>query len=295
MNGFFTNLLNRHRGTCNIIRPRTLSRFEEDHGRGMPVSPDEDINAVVSAVELPNVTIHEPGLHESDRIGSEKDDSSSSHLEQGHPSTQPGLTEQQEVLSASDTLPMRANETHPFDEVQSDILPTTSPAAEHDLGNELNHRIRAILQHLVDDTESSVAEPALDDQGNRPYESQKSISSEKKTPLLNTAILPFDSVHVSEPQTDSQNNISADGGRENIALYDPLEPPSWLSEIETRFNSQLKDKETKTEPVINVTIGRVEVRAVQTDSAKKANRTKKPTGVMPLEEYRKIRKGTRAR
>lgn len=261
MNDFFTNLVSRHLGTCDSIQPRTLGRFEVNRGAGALtealVSPDEDINPVVSGVEVPKVS-----LHEFDLTGSIKDYSSPSYPEQSDTLTQLDVTEQQEVLPDSHSLSKRPYGIHPFDEVVSDTLLPNSRAAEHAPENELSHRIRAMLQRLMGDSESPVADPTLDDQGSQHNESQISIPSEAKISLLNA------------------------GGRgENTALYDPLEPPSWLPEIETRFNPHLKDKEVQTEPVINVTIGRVEVRAIQTDSATQAKTPNKPSGIMSLDDY----------
>jgi len=45
--------------------------------------------------------------------------------------------------------------------------------------------------------------------------------------------------------------------------------------------------------VINVTIGRVEVRAVHTEAPKNARHSNKPAGVMTLDDYLKKREGER--
>lgn len=259
MNDFFTSLLDRHLGTCDTIQPRTLGRFEVDRSGGVLVPPDEGINPITSDVEVPKVTVHEP-----DQMESNNDDSSSSHLELSNPSVQPGLTELQDALSDSLALPRRPYETHPFDEVQYDSQPPNSHCAEYNLESELKHRIRA-MQRLMDDSKSPVIEPVA-----------VSLNS-----VLST----------SEHLINSHNNVSNDGGEDTATLYDPLEPPSWLTEIEAKFNLHSKDKEAKTEPVINVTIGRVEVRAVQAEAPKKARQSKKTGGVMPLDEYLKKREG----
>jgi len=322
MNDFFTHLIGRHLGTSDTIQPRTLGRFEVDRSGGMLDSPDEGINSVVSGVNVTSVRTDESDLmglekddssssqlelsnpstqqdfsdegissvvsavnvatvtsHESDLMGSKKDDSSSSHLKLSKPSTQVDLTEQQEVQTDSHFLPNRPYAVHPFDEVVPDTQAPNSRATEHNPENELNHRIRAMLQRLVG--------AAVNEQGRQQYEGQISIPSEKETPLLNAAVVSLDSVPNSQGQTNRQKNVSADG--ENTALYEPLQAPSWLPEIENRFNTHLKDNETKIEPVINVTIGRVEVRAVQAEAPQKTRYAKKPIGVMPLDEYLKKR------
>ena len=57
----------------------------------------------------------------------------------------------------------------------------------------------------------------------------------------------------------------------------------------TQLTQRLHEAEHKTDSVINVTIGRVEVKAVQNDTQKNARQTKKPTGVMTLDDYLKRR------
>lgn len=273
MNDFLTNLIARHLGTCNTIQPRTPGRFEVECTEGSLDSPDEGISSGVSTVNVTSVRTDEPDLK------GVKKDSPLFHLELSEPSTQVDLTEQQEVLPDSQVLPNRPYELHPFDEVVPDTQTPNSRAAEHDPENELNHRIRLIHQRLLD--------VAVDEPGSQQYEVPISTQPENKPPLLNTAVVSLDSVPKPKDQTNRQQNVSAES--ENISFYEPLHPPSRLPEIDPRFNPQLKGKEAKTEPVINVSIGRVEVRAVQTEAPKTTRHAKKPVGVMPLDEYLKKR------
>ncbi len=168
--------------------------------------------------------------------------------------------------------------------------PPASRTGEHYLENELNHRIRAVLQHLADDPVSPTTEPAPDDRGSNKNEGLISTPSEKKVPSLDAAVASLDPAPTLEQQKGRQDRISADD-RENTALNGRLETPSWLPDMESQFNQRLQEKEADPEPIINVTIGRVEVRAVQTDGTNKAQRPKKPTGVMTLNEYLKRREG----
>lgn len=66
-----------------------------------------------------------------------------------------------------------------------------------------------------------------------------------------------------------------------------LEPPSWLLQMQAEFSRRWQEINPKSEaePVINVTIGRVEVRAVQAEPPRQPKRKNKPTGVMSLDEY----------
>jgi hypothetical protein len=323
MNDFFTNLVSRHLGTCDTIQPRTQGRFEVVRSRGALDSPDEDMNSVISGV---NVAAGTP--HESDLIGSKKDNSFSSHP------TQLDFSESQEGTPSSNALANRVDEIHSFDAMlrdaesptaehaldeharQQNSSNTSIPAekrhsllnadvsqdsvsashrqayqqnAGHDAESEMDRRIDALLQRLLGGSGSLITQSALDEHSS--HQHYQGQMAEIKQPLLNAAVVPLDSKPTSERQTNHQNNIIGDGDREggNTSVYESLEPPSWLAEIENRFNTPLQDKEVKTEPVINVTIGRVEVRAVQAEAARKTRHAKKPTGVMPLDEYLKKR------
>jgi hypothetical protein len=67
--------------------------------------------------------------------------------------------------------------------------------------------------------------------------------------------------------------------------------PDWLSDMQADFNARWQriNTQTKSEPVINVTIGRIEVRAVQAETTKKPKAHHKPSGVMSLDDYLKQR------
>jgi hypothetical protein len=280
------------------------------------------------SVDVPKVTVHE-----SDPIGNKKEDSSPSLPEQSDPSAQPGLSEQQAVLSDSHVLPGKPYDTQPLDtdryshlgdmkqqqqeqanktalvidehdafsdghmqtniNEQHEVMrdknpPPASLPGEHYLESELNHRIRTMLQRLADDPVSPTTEPAPDDRGSQNNESLISTSSEKKAPSLDTTVASLNPAPTLEQQADNLDRNSADD-REISALHSRLEPPSWLPELEAKFNQRLQEKEAKAEPVINVTIGRVEVRAVQSETPKQAKHQKKPTGVMSLDDYLKQR------
>jgi hypothetical protein len=66
-----------------------------------------------------------------------------------------------------------------------------------------------------------------------------------------------------------------------------LEAPERLLERQSEGHKQffLKESETGTEPVVNVTIGRIEVRATRSPEPEQPRRKKKPSGVMSLDQY----------
>ena len=74
-----------------------------------------------------------------------------------------------------------------------------------------------------------------------------------------------------------------------------LQVPDWLTGLRTDLARRWQETNATTEPVVNVTIGRVEVRAVRSETPERPKRKKKPGGVMSLEDYLKQceRKGPR--
>ena len=326
MNDFFSNMVSRHLGTCDTIQPRTLGRFEVDSSRGGVDSPDESINSLISGINVAAGTINESDLTGSKKDDSSSShleiSEPSTQLDLSEqqevppdfhalptrpdethpfdevvrdfepPTTEYALDEQggqqyeSQISIPSEKRTSLLNAAVSLDSAPTSERQTNRQNAEHDPENELDHRIRAMLQRLVGGSESPLTESALDDPDSQQYEGQM---AEAMPPLLNAAAVSLDSKPTTERKTNHQNNLSADGEGDNTALYESLEPPSWLPEIENRFNTYLKDKEAKAEPVINVTIGRVEVCAVQAEAPKKTRHAKKPTGVMPLDEYLKKR------
>ncbi len=178
------------------------------------------------------------------------------------------------------------NESH--EGTRDKTPPPASHAGEHYQENDLNHRIRTLLQRLADDPVPQVTEPTPDDRGSRKNERQIQIPSETEAPMLETVTASLDSTPASNRQT-TREEIRSSRDRDNVYHYSQLEPPSWLPEIESQINQRLQEIEAKAEPVVNVTIGRVEVRAVQSETPKQAKHQKKPIGVMSLDDYLKQR------
>ncbi len=123
--------------------------------------------------------------------------------------------------------------------------------------------------------------------------SMQSVMGDSKAPTnesaLNIADNSLDSVPVPAQTNNQKNGIPTAGDEHRYASNNSTQPPLWMSELSARLNTGARGKEANVDPVINVTIGRVEVRAVQADSPKKIKQSKKPSGIMPLDEYLKKR------
>ena len=136
----------------------------------------------------------------------------------------------------------------------NDVARTDSPSNRHAINHEnKNELLHRIrsMQRFVGDSKSPISESALN--------------------------VADDSLELAPVSTQTSNNST--------------QPPLWMSELTARLNTGISENEAKTDPIVNVTIGRVEVRAVQADSPQKAKQPKKPTGIMPLNEYLKKREG----
>lgn len=178
------------------------------------------------------------------------------------------------------------------DEVTADRSPLTQPVDKQYLEQTLNQRIDAVLQQLADPPLSSATESApngyRNDRGEAltapPAENSSRLDfatpPEVVTPVVERPIVNAESQHASASDHLPQGE-----------QYHPLEAPAWLSEVTAQLNQHSQQNEAKTEPVINVTIGRVEVRAVQNETVKNAPPSKRPSGVMTLDEYLQRRKG----
>lgn len=73
-----------------------------------------------------------------------------------------------------------------------------------------------------------------------------------------------------------------------------MQVPDWLTEIQASLNDRPQHllqigTQEQPEPVVNVTIGRVEIKAIQAESGRKSKVSNKPIGVMDLDEYLKLR------
>jgi hypothetical protein len=66
-----------------------------------------------------------------------------------------------------------------------------------------------------------------------------------------------------------------------------LQAPDWLAELRSGLQQrwQTQNQEVSAEQVINVTIGRVDVRAMTEDTASQVMTAKKPVSTMTLERY----------
>jgi len=362
MSEFFTNLLDRHLGTCSVVEPRGRSRFEtevagsaiplpidlygtdetgdenlerrdsvvrtpENHAVGppvnwsepqridpeviLPVDHTEPVDAIGDNLErqddlirptandsiLADVNAPEIEPHHGTLVLRQQDRQSfkPKPVEQSNPKEENAprqvihrhsSVETDSQLRLGGDLPERVSGRNPTKEANPQISELYYP-----FDSELDNRIRAMLSRLQDRQKIQPGERAETNILGRSVDTipDNTDDTEKyrlvQAPLVEPLLDESEKVGLSDAAQERQHVFASDN--RDIFKDGSLEPPSWLPDIQAEFNRRWNELNSKSEPepVINVTIGRVEVRAVQADTPKKTRRKKKPSGVMSLDEY----------
>lgn len=181
------------------------------------------------------------------------------------------------------------------------VRPETLSDKHFSLGSELNNRIQKVLQHL----QTQSARTTLldgDNQSDNHILQQPDllqIPNQSSDLSLEEIIEPAKFRIQPEINSEKSNRLTKaktqndNGQSDNSVLQQAglLQIPNWLTQMQADINNRWHEisNKTETEPVVNVTIGRVEVRATQAQTPKKLKETSKPSGVMNLDEYLKQR------
>jgi hypothetical protein len=183
-------------------------------------------------------------------------------------------------------LPKRIFGTNPTEEANAH-----TSELDHPFESELDNRITTMLARLQDHQKVRPAEYAETNNLERSVVTRPDTAGDTEKdraaqPLLVAPLFDV-SEKVGSSDTDQNRQYAFASDNRDISRDGSLEPPTWLSDMQTEFNRRWNELNSKPEPepVINVTIGRVEVRAVQADTPKKTQRKKKPSSVMSLDAY----------
>lgn len=185
----------------------------------------------------------------------------------------PGVVAPQSFTQAAQsTEPRRAVSQEPATPQYS------QPQAQ--LSNEVNQRMGAILQALS---------PGSTDQPVPAGEPQASMAPTDNRVLPNTENQPHPG-RLGQAPMSVPTSATAEPTQQREATG-ALQLPGWLADIQAGFHNRWRElnQQVESEPVVNVTIGRVEVRAVQDKPAKQAQTRNRPSGVMTLDAYLKQR------
>ncbi len=326
MSDYFSSLIDRHLGVMDIIKPRSSGRFEanqsvvdHDGARTMGVSDFEYETRIPAstASDAYTDTDNKPGSIENshhmqsgpqaDRYTpvvkpESKNDSlnqpdhlDSSMGKQITRESRPGISSIQDIdeslqLDAGrakvdnlDVVQTRKGEPtaaeNPAMDESGRSAPDANPSA---LEYGLDQRIGQLLQRLDRDFRISNKQAAVDidtdrSSGRSPVKSPDvTLRSDinKRSPDAIQETGPFDT-NVTEHRSGPE--------------YNHQQTPFWLDEVRSRLGKIQQDQESSAEPVVNVTIGRIEVRAVNADKKRQSPDRKRPTGVMSLNDYLKRR------
>ncbi|MFA6162545.1 MAG: hypothetical protein WC685_03840 [Methylobacter sp.] len=305
-------MINRHQGMVDKVQPRIRSMFEPEA-------------APAVAMANPFVSTTDKMVKESRNTGLEPQlaYSKSPIIEESNPETSRSAILQQAVQSDEGS---RASDLHLLDGNRMDLMneqiqsvlarlgrkseiqepindanKTPQNQASSDATDQTKSNAVANEQGLANGIEETIRR--LKNQTNNAKEGQRGFEGYVQTLPTNTVktevdplvTLPAHPEITGEQSADPQNKatnyqvqtantpINSQGGS--------LQIPAWLTGMQTDLNSRWREinAQSQAEPVINVTIGRVEIRATNPESAKPGRADKKPTGVMSLDDYLKQR------
>lgn len=321
MNDLFSSLLHRHKGTCDVVKPRIRSRFEaETTNFAKPVDllatdepEEENTDARATVAQIPenhspdavvrqstppqvetqeNRSVAQPlSLSPSDRVDHKpwiQPDPDISPVEKIH---------EQKKISPPDMSALDEHDDAPAErppvsrKTIVERFKTTMAEPKHLLDGHLDPQISAMLDR-IENLQSVVPVPQEEFYtSERVHTAGKARASDTlhKPALQTRQQAPMDdgadSVKDPDIKGPAQPETAAD--HRNPAQNTLLALPSWFSEMQAQSILQRNKLYSKSppEPVINVTIGRIEVKATKRQETDRARKPKKPSGVMSLEKY----------
>ncbi len=322
MNRFFSHLIDRHQTfgeqqkNTPKVQPRPKSRFESepvsaptvDNTRNneagaienQPSSTEMETNSteMLDSLNLSSLSPLLAGQQNQMQSSEKLTDSKLQPIDDGSKSMeaitvklnqQPSVQEQGK--GTLDTQHLAGIETIPDPDGTTD-KPTTHAFS---LQSGINSRIEDILLRLQHSTTANTANTENKGDARQPDRATSVDSTPVEMPVsdlphplfVSAEITPKESVHLAKEDT------TTDSDQANKQTTHPsglLQTPNWLAQRQADINQRWQQSNTHaaTEPVVNVTIGRIEVRAIQTEK-KQHTTPKKPSGVMSLDAYLKQR------
>lgn len=159
---------------------------------------------------------------------------------------------------------------------------------EGDLDQRINDMLARLKDHQTprpaEQAEARVLGRSIGDEADNPVASENDRTA--RPPLIAPLSDEYENSSASVADQEPYAAVSDDRDTFRDGL---LAPPDGLADMQAEFNRRWNElnRSSEPDPVVNVTIGRVEVRAVQADIPQKERRQRKPkpSGVMSLEEY----------
>ena len=322
MSDLFSSLLHRHQGTCDVVKPRSRSRFETEatssdipFNRSEADEPGEEntasraLAARISVHPLPDTKdVHIKPLQ--------------IEVQENRPADQPLPLNTRDENHDHKPLIQPASDISPVEDIyERGIKPLTDKSVRGKREEASAGPAPVSRTEMVERYQEPMAEPKHRLDGN--LDPQISAMLDRIENLGSVVSAPQEELYASErvPSTceaDSGNALDIPMRRppQQAPMNDgaeradgpntkgPIQPetasdhrdqqhgtrldlPPWFSEIQAQsmLTRNRPDSEPPPKPVINVTIGRIEVKAAKMQAAPWVPQPQKPSGVMSLEKY----------
>lgn len=302
MSNFLKHLITRHQmesdglKSSHIVQPRPKSRFEANFGSGVALGQDiPSLEPIAAIADIPTsriqntsvlnqaTTVRNPQITEHDTRDKNKLSDTLSLTPKGNSSLQD---------TAGLTTPDKSHQNHKeHTELGSNAEQSRDPSLSED--DALNTRIQTILQRLNSERDKS-SNHRTSIEHKRETELLNSASVSDQSPLPHSEkrqVIPGKYFEPEQADKPIKQGTDTQSRKRVVHQSGVLQTPNWLTDIQSVIASRMQEikSQEKSEPVINVTIGRVEVKAIQTDSVKQENTHQKSSGVMTLDDYLKQR------
>jgi len=304
VSGFLLNMINRHQGLVDKVKPRMRSLFEPESAPAF-----SSANAFSSTADKQS---GDTGYEKQSRFPK------SPSIEKSVPENPSSLSVMFQQSAGQSEQGLRSHEPHTFNSDRMDLMnePIQSVLARLDRKSESTQNVSApngrhsMSPEASDQTTSKVVSNEMG-LSSRIEETLKRLKNQTSQAVeghhrgLQDPARPTDGVKIeavaspAQPKIKHQQTAESDDKSINhqaqaskIPINKPegaFQIPDWLTGLQTDINNRWREinAQPHAEPIVNVTIGRVEVRATNTEFSKPTAAQKKPSGVLSLDDYLK--------
>ena len=300
MSNFLKNIIARHSvrelgfESNHIVEPRLRSRFETGSGTGpFPSRHSPGVNPVaVSAGEEFSRSRHVTPRFPGDGHGEHQSPGSSTAEPGGRISTWAENSELGLMARETPADGIQYKSSHGTN-VQTGMTRYAEPQNNQHLSvsNQLDHRIQTILQRLDGMQTKTTGRQVSGLPGNGITPSNAANGSLAALEGFPPISEPFSEIeHAGKPGPQSIKNRAMSPETHQSGLF---QTPAWVAEIRSGLQNRFRETASPTlsEPIVNVTIGRVEIRAVKEEVQKQSKTSNKPGSIMSLDDYLEQRNG----
>jgi hypothetical protein len=314
MSGFLTNMIQRHQGAVDTVQPRIRSMFESESpqlvnsgdfaGSTNPVvknnldsKDNREFGIAALSIPVNESSENTSGTPPSSRIQPSSDidlsitaDGRNSldneRLNSMHVQIQDVLArlnrKSDSTEPSHDNVPLQFEIPHDIHAHSANIVTSPETGSSNNI-EEILSRIQSEINRIAQSKQSpetdrlafAAAKPREID----PQPATQAIRQESKIAD------PFERADKPFKQPDRIEPASADRQTGSLLI------PEWLAVLQAELNNRWHENSARPNPerVVNVTIGRIEIRATHPTPKQQSNVTEKPKGVLSLDDYLKLR------